>query len=286
MPIVKRQNMKKFILTALLTTGLASTAFAQLSSGDIVLGFRDTGNAGAGNLAIKLGLGSALVSNATGNGGTYLVTNLLDSGTYGSSTISGIFGAGWATSSTLKWAAAGSVLGTDDSNPEGARNTLFATKSANSSSLDGTAVTAGWNTGTSTVQNAATALISPVYSNFGSGNFRTSTTTATGAWSKQEVPVSGTNYFGYFASGPTVLENSTNITGTYVSSDLWKMSPTNNGGDGSKTFLGTLAIYGNGDVKFSSAFTAIPEPSTYAAILGVVALGVAAYRRQRQVTLA
>ena len=278
--------MKNIILTALLTAGLAGTAFAQAASGDIILGFRDTANSGAGNLAIKIGTASSLLSNAAGNGGTYLVTNLLASGTYSLSTISGLYGAGWATSSTLKWAAAGSVLGTDLSNPDGMQNSLFATKAANSSLLNGSAVTTGWSTGTTTVQNSATALINPVYTNFGSGSFRTSTTTATGAWSRQEVPASGTTYFGYFATGPTVLENSTNITGTYVSSDLWKMTPTNNGGDGSKTFLGTLAIYGNGDVTFSSAFTAIPEPSTYAAILGVVALGVAAYRRQRQVTLA
>ena len=54
------------------------------------------------------------------------------------------------------------------------------------------------------------------------------------------------------------------------------------------TFLGTFALYtadggghNVGDLTFT-AFTAIPEPSTYAALLGAVTLGVVVIRRRQQ----
>ena len=59
------------------------------------------------------------------------------------------------------------------------------------------------------------------------------------------------------------------------------------------TFLGTFALYtgadGNGhnagDLTFT-AFAAIPEPSVYAAVLGVATLGFVAIRRRKQTLIA
>ena len=50
------------------------------------------------------------------------------------------------------------------------------------------------------------------------------------------------------------------------------------------SFLGTFALYQNGDLTFT-AFQAIPEPTTYAALLGVATLGFAAIRRRKQAQL-
>jgi hypothetical protein len=82
---------------------------------------------------------------------------------------------------------------------------------------------------------------------------------------------------------PGLFENNTSAlnlsnASSYVASDLWLIAPGTAGAP--STFLGTLALFGNGNVEFFAA--AIPEPSTYAMILGVAALGFVMIRRRQQ----
>jgi hypothetical protein len=54
----------------------------------------------------------------------------------------------------------------------------------------------------------------------------------------------------------------------------------------SGVYLGSLELGSNGSLYFTTAFTAIPEPSVYAAILGVACLAFVAIRRRKQQILA
>ncbi len=51
-------------------------------------------------------------------------------------------------------------------------------------------------------------------------------------------------------------------------------------------YLGSLELGSNGSLFFTTAATAIPEPSVYAAILGVATLAFVAIRRRKQQVLA
>jgi hypothetical protein len=63
----------------------------------------------------------------------------------------------------------------------------------------------------------------------------------------------------------------------YSALDLYQA--TGAAGSVSEQFLGTLALTTGGEVFF----TAVPEPSTYAMILGAAALGFVMMRRRKQV---
>ncbi|MEJ1972692.1 MAG: PEP-CTERM sorting domain-containing protein [Lacunisphaera sp.] len=105
---------------------------------------------------------------------------------------------------------------------------------------------------------------------------------AINSWTANAQPA-GTVALGFisaaqFNTGVSELAN--NGTASFAAADLYSVAvPT--AGNFQLTFLGSLAVYQNGDITF----TAIPEPSTYAALLGVVTLGVVAIRRRRQAAL-
>lgn len=96
---------------------------------------------------------------------------------------------------------------------------------------------------------------------------------------------------GSYANVSTDLE----VTGNGTA-QLWLLTATTNGTNASggrngtpatnegpfngATDLGTFALSSGGDLTFT-AFTAIPEPSTYAAILGALTIGFVAIRRRK-----
>ena len=81
---------------------------------------------------------------------------------------------------------------------------------------------------------------------------------------------SSNSYSGAFGSAV----ESTTLGSTSL--NLWELTP----GTGPGTLLGTFNLDSTG-----LTFTAIPEPSTYAAILGLVTVGFAAIRRRKQTQL-
>ena len=274
--------MKKILIAISLAAGLVGTALAQPATADVILGFRVS--TGGTNLAIDLGQmtgysagSTTILGNLLGNTTTSGATSAFGL-TAGTNTVDAIYGSTWNTNASLLWAAVGALN-------DGSTNTdtLFGTAKANSSLLNGSASSVGWTAASDSSQAGGTSKIQVVYNSFGTSTFRTSTETATGAWTKQLKPASGTVGFGWFNPYTSKLENSTNITASYVASDLYLMAPTDTATNAGTTFLGTLAILSNGNVEFIAA---VPEPSTYAALLGLGTLAIVAIRRRRQAAVA
>lgn len=272
--------MKKIIISALLAMGFSGLAYAQANSADIILGFKATGGTGsATNLEIDLGQVNLLEAVQ----GTVTLTNLLSDG---ANSINTVYGSTWATRSDVLWGATGAVK-TGSIGPSGeVSHTLFASSQANSSLLDGNPSGTPWNRDGSTASSSTTSKIASLYNNYGVstqggvtvGNSFTVSNSTSGSWSAQEGTTN--TAFGTGFTPVTQFENSTAIpVGAFVASDLYALAP----GSGVGTYFGTLSIFGNGDVKFS---TPIPEPSVYAAILGAASLGFVAIRRRKQQILA
>ena len=257
----------KFKNIASIAAGLAlasSSAFAfQGSLNDVIVGFTNT-YTGATNIEIDVGQLRAY------GPGTY---NLGDV----SSFLVSAYGAGWATSSNLAFGAAGWTGNLAPGNGD-VKSTGY--------------ITAGWlsTTGTLGVQNAGAPASSgssaalnssgqkmtSLYNAMGDASATllapnvVSIPTATAAsWDKSNT----SNFlFGrYDASLVTQLVSFNN--GTFAAADLYKFSPSVAG-----EFIGTLAL----DTAGNLSFTVIPEPSIYAAILGIATLGFVAIRRRKQ----
>lgn len=90
------------------------------------------------------------------------------------------------------------------------------------------------------------------------------------SWSTR-VPGPGEYSFGFFQGG---IEGSFGLSSEYVFLDIYRYTP-----DGiDPNWVVTLAIDSIGNVY---AISAVPEPSTYAALIGVAAMGLVFYRRSR-----
>lgn len=271
--------MKKYIIAAALSAGLIASLHAS-SGGDLILGFNATGGTGAGtNLEIDLGA----ISNyelGTASGTTDIV-NLLDSSAVGvGNTLDSLYGSNWASRSDLTWGVAGTVGDTTSTGPNGeAAKTLWLSTAANSSALDGTASSTALLGTANSLAGGASQKINAIYQNFPGNSFQIGNTTP-GSWTSQE----GTGvkvWNNVYARGS--FENNTNIAGNngnYVASDLYDIAPTLNQAG---TFLGTFGINSTGEVTFTAMASAVPEPATYAALLGVGALGFAMARRRRAI---
>jgi hypothetical protein len=93
------------------------------------------------------------------------------------------------------------------------------------------------------------------------------------------------------AWGNAAVENGATAWGVFTKSlyeqagagqaDLFDLNLRTNPSASSSPFLGTFALQSNGELFFYGV-SAIPEPSTYAGLLGVVTLGIVAIRRRRQ----
>ena len=259
--------MKKVIASALLAAAVASSAFAA-SSGDIILGFRATGGTGASsNLEIDLGNFDALPS----GGGTVVLTNI-------DSDLNNTYGSDWATRSDVLWGAAGSTLLGATGNTEPSR-TLVGTVLAPSSLLDGTSTTTPYNSAAAATQGGVATKINAIYNTFtGTANNVVSSSSTTSWTTEVGTTPAAFNFFFKTSFDNNLDLATTSASGTYSAGDLYELVPASGAG----AFLGTLAVQSNGDVTFST-FSAVPESSTYAVILGSCVLGFVALRRRKQV---
>ncbi len=246
----------------------ASSASAFTGSlNDIVVGFTNS-YAGATNLEVDVG---QLRQNVAP--GSYNLGNI-------SSLLVNTYGASWANSSDLAFGAAGWTGSLLPANGD--------VKSSNY-------VTAGWLTtnGTLGVQNSAAAAaalptsglnssggkITSLYNAMGdssatlvAANAVTLPTATAASWDKSNT----SNFlFGKFDASLTTQLVSFN-NGSFAAADLYKFSPSV-----APEFLGTISL----DTLGNLTYTVIPEPSTYAMILGVATLGFAAIRRRKQANL-
>ena len=254
------------VSSALLALSLAAAAQAQVVSaglGDMILGFKKTG--ATNNLEVDLGNISNFQS-----GGTYATGSEVFLSQLSAADLTAQFGT-WTALSSVTFGVAGT-------NGAGGGFTIWAS--------DKNLVTA-LNPGAS--QGTAAAAIATVYTGLNNASVTANSNfaaaiLASGAQSWSTKSGAGNNFGGTFLNN--LASNTTALTGsggsTFVALDLYQLV---NGGAAQTTAdrIGQFKLYDDG--TFSYTFTAIPEPSTYAAILGVVTLGVVALRRRREAAI-
>ena len=268
--------------------GAVLSASAQVSSGvsDLVLGFRQ----GAGSTSLEINLGN--ITQFTGNtaagiSGTLSLGNL-------DALLTSTYGASWASDSTLNWGVAGTA-GTLSAatNGQAARTLWVSDVWTTAAGTLGTQNSVAYGTafGTS-VAGTAASKISNVYNGL-SGATAAQTLSGSAvalpsggnAWLTQET--TGASAFTVAGLTNTKFNNQVTrlATGTsYSASDLFSITPIN-AATSSSTFFGTFALATDGSLSFTGSVSAIPEPSTYAAIFGAAVLGFVAVRRRRQTAL-
>jgi hypothetical protein len=243
--------MKKTFLISLLAAGLAASAFAQVAPmNSLILGIRDDGSAGGIGTTTYTMINLGLASSYTSSSSAFL--NI-------SSYLATNYGAGWATDTGLKWG----IIGGDNTIGDPTYHYVYASANA---AAPGTAT--AWLDKTTSTQGTVTSKASTIY------NALTPTTLQTvqsSVWSTQE----GTNTVAFGQYLKTTFEQS---GAGYV--DLFQMAPTASS-NVSGVLLGSFQLSSSGDLSF----VAVPEPATYAALLGLATLGVVLIRRRRQVAI-
>jgi hypothetical protein len=261
--------MKTYKLLASAVAGLllaAASASAQIPAAvnDVVVAF-STQNPLDGTGAtvnMEMNLGTSL---QTDGPGTYSLGNI-------SANLTSVYGSSWATNSALTFGAAG-WTGTTLS---GGTSTVYATGAwtstsgtlgvqnsvapyASSTSLSGMNITGGKIATMFSSMSSGTALDANTVSIVGTGSNT--------SWDK--ALATGLQ-FGKYNSN--ISQAVTFNNGTIAAEDLYKFSPS-----AAPVFLGTLSL----DTAGNLSFTVVPEPSTYAAILGVMTMGIVMIRRRR-----
>ena len=281
-------KLKSFLLPATLAlaslASVASAANISATYNDIILGFRST-SVTAQNLEVNLGSVGQFTQASVGS--TFVVANL------NVADLVSVYGANWYASTTSF-----GLIGTSGKSGGGAvgpdgqpLSTVYVsndvgTYSSVNSSTNNIAVTKAsqlYLGTTGALSNQDNSLMSNIYT----ANIASATV---GSWSNLGG-VSG-NSFGNYARAS--FESS--LTGTSVSTTLYELLPTNGVdelGNSVKapngTFqqaIGTFTLANTGVLSFTSNginASAVPEPSTYAALAGAAVLGLAAYRRRSAV---
>jgi hypothetical protein len=277
-----KNNLQSFLVAASLT---ASVAFAAVptdtyDAGDILLGFYTASGTGATkNLMVNLGSYEQFDNN---NGATVafapgLVADLV--ATYGSN---------WNTRTDITWAVTGTIGSSAISGMP--RNTIFATSPRVNAGNSPVSIF-------SNTQSALGAVVTPVSAISNIFNVTDTTTN-----SSVTVVVDGGNPDSFFTrqgsnSGPQFNTSTNNDTNGLNISDFYGLVPTSptNGttapsgaatdADGlvfarGTNYLGYFTLSSNG-LNYTASGTAIPEPSSYAVLGGLVALGYSAIRRRR-----
>jgi hypothetical protein len=251
--------MKSFkILSAAALFAVAAFTVRGAANYDLVLGFDSSNSTETTNFLIDIGQVADYAAPGTYNLGNY------------SSSLTSLYGSDWYSANQVKWAAFGETKNTQGgslyitSQWTSTTGTLGVDNSADySATLKGSTV------------NGALGKVSQVYS---SGVAGTSAEIGT-----LEIAKSSQNSFttnAPFAMTATLVNNTLNsdtINGaSFSASDLYLVTNNGTASAVSYSLLGTFAVYGNGDITF----TVIPEPSTYAVILGALTIGFVALRRR------
>jgi hypothetical protein len=164
---------------------------------------------------------------------------------------------------------------------------ITGTSSGHSTVIFGTTVGAGgWGFGFYGTEQGAGAEGRPYFVNYGVASYDLGpgfTQIAAGSWVNLAVTKSSTTGVSFFINGTLIgTLSSATASGFGPASDNWYIG---NGADLARNFVGgidELRIY-DGVLSQSQiqSISAIPEPSTYAALVGFTALGLAAWSRRR-----
>ena len=259
------------LVMSMIVAGQSAKAAAPVvtgSAGDLILGFRDTSGTNANDLEVDLGQASQFATWASSSPGVTFNLNL-GGAVYGSNRglsaadLRYVFGSGtsnssWNTLSTLVWSVAGKTGATSTT-------TLFATFPT------GTVV----NRASGTTQNTPGGRLSTLLSSL-EGQPSLSGTNSGGSPEAAEIaadPTSNTNYTGAIRGNATANKDygyftpstETNVVSTgFASLDLYEFAPSSTSGVPG-TDLGTFNLGSDGTFTFTAE--AVPEPSTYAALV-------------------
>ena len=236
------QKMKKTILPLLACAGFVSISNAApvtWQSGDILLGFHALNTPNSYDLVFDLGNNSAIQSFSSMD----ISTSMTD-----------VFGSGWATRTDIYWAAAGGASGN--------KNIVMSQAFDASHATPWVSLGNGNSSVGGSVANAGTRYNSDVASsNFIGNGVKEATSDSTQLWEGYL-----NNSFGFTGS----LNSGTIETLIDTGLDIYALGTVRNG---QGTLLNSIAIQGGNIV-------AIPEPSTYALLGFGALLLVIAYRRK------
>ena len=265
------------LLTALSAAQLTSIAQTTWSAGDLIVGFRSTDAAETSSYEINVGSVFAIR-----NGGSFSV-NI-------NTQLTNLFGADWFTAGNVFYgavASAYSVNTTDTAAPNGdPGRTTYYTQATSSIGFSGDTADTLSTGNRSTINTQVLSVINGTGGFVGQTNLGSNSAsllnTNTNSWAGKTAT---TTDFGVFGSSNAV-DSPINGTTTYV--DLYRMldvttnavTPANAqiaNTVGTGQFVATLQITADGTLSTS----AIPEPSSYAALAGLAALGLVATRRRR-----
>jgi hypothetical protein len=265
-------------LLALSSAVIGNAAPVTAAVGDLILGFSaSTGSTGAAtNLEVDLGnVGSFFQAD---QGGTLVAGQVVDlSSKLALTDLSSTYGT-WQSNAGLTWGVAAASA-----------------KSPSSTIVDGTAYkstiwAATQKSSPLTVLGLASAQAAPVGNingiATGTGGLNGATAAGTsvsalmaasGGASWSTLAVTGGNTYNGL---PLTTLIGTNATVSQL--DLYQLVPNTSGTPGK--LLGTFSLFGDGSTQYLTftSVSAIPEPSTYAMILGVAALGFVMLRRRQQ----
>lgn len=270
----------KFILHGLLFAGLASAAVAAAAN-DLILGF--TASSGTGqSQSVQLNLGNVGSYVTASAGSNWQLANL-------NSALTSTYGGDWSTRSDLKFGiigATGGVAGAGGPNGQPTYTVWASSAWTNQASAPRYTVQSS-NAG---VLSTTTSDVSGLYNTFSSG-------TAISDLSSQTSALTGETLSGYINSidsagrtqwstwGLNTLATTNHVTfqATAASGrlDLQQIMPTSSATKVSATDLGYFTLASDGSLSFTT-FSAVPEPSAYAAILGAAALGFVMLRRRKE----
>ncbi len=272
-------NTKILTVAALLLAGMSAPVFAQ-SNGDLILGFTASSGTGAAT-DIEVDLGAASNYAAALTPGTYNLTNLNSdlTSTYGS----------WASDSNLSFAIFGSEA-------FGAGNSSGPSKSLWASYSPYTAGTPGYVTGPAAGNSSANSNIVGIYGGFTNGTSLSDITGTTASLGSNTVTFTGTSIGTSTQGSMTNLGAGTNFSMPSTVTNLFSTTPTGSeelfylkgnlaAGTTSADIQGVNGLTSYFTVNSNGAltFTVVPEPSTYAALIGIAALGYALLRRRREI---
>lgn len=262
---------------ATLTVSAHAEAITAAGNGDLILGIYATGGTGSGN-TLQVNLGE-FTRFAKFDGSTFTITELAlaDLNNFGSS--------GAFARSNVNWGVVG-ITGTATytstlTGLKTTRSTLFATS------------TGSLNTSNIAGQAGANPTIGGIYNNIAGASATVNSPSAayvasdSFSWAGLQTSSAPLD-FGFFTTSVTSTANVPSLA-------LYELLPSNaTAGTFTETgitaadkgvprLLGTFNLAASGTLTYTTAGTAIPEPSSYAAIAGVAMLGFVAARRRRSV---
>jgi hypothetical protein len=275
-----KSTTKTFVASACALACASLASAATFTAGDLLIAFRST----SVNNVFFYNVGSSVSFRDNGSQG-----QVADIGTHLEST----FGAGWFTDSDVSWGIIGVRNNSDPTPPFGAVPAVVnGDPSATLYASIGTTtpgVSTAWGTYTeSFVVSAATKMRGVL--DIGVNSFINQTavansndrgvvqSTALSNWDNETLKSAD---FDLFTGG---IEGSFNTGTEFAYLDVYRILSTTNGASPSGTlgvgsYETTFSINASGEV-FAVDVSAVPEPSTYAALAGFAALGLALSRRR------